>query len=567
MKALILANVGKEHFCKNEVLPSCYLPLYNKMNVLERQISLLNVNGISNEDICILFGSDGIWEVDAVKNITENIKIKKIFAERNNALSPEIFKDSFFDNEETIILDGNQVFDIAILSRLKRYKHDNVIVVKKMINPDNTDHIIELDGNKIRAITSPNLMSFPWIEFSGVARLSAKAMQELKNVVVAPMPFLEAIKGILNSIELFSIDYEDLLYGRLNGGHSNELTGGSYANLNYRLVVKKKAEGEGRAKLINEIKWLLDLPKELKPYFSEVLEYDIESPEVYFDVPYYGSRNLREHIFDGHFDSDAAVSFLEKLLDWMFENVYSRKVMNAPFDWAEQKHVRRVLDRLPECAKRSEALGKLINAKTVEINGVKYRNVQEIFKEIEKNKEFLDVINPKELIMIHGDLHFQNILIYPSNDKGFMLVDPRGELDGSDLYYDMGKLWHSFHGKYDYVHSDQFKFNISWKDDTAVANYELTNKFSVNVYNEIYSKFLKLITKYDLIKNDPFWEMKSLFAEAADFCSVSIFHIGKTKDADRTLVLYLIGVQLINEFYDKYLVNDKWKNIKQMCRV
>ena len=56
--------------------------------------------------------------------------------------------------------------------------------------------------------------------------------------------------------------------------------------------------------------------------------------------------------------------------------------------------------------------------------------------------------------------------------------------------------------------------------------------------------------------------MKALFAEAADFASVSIFHIGKTNTSDRTIVLYLIGVQLVNEFYDKYLVNDKWKTLK-----
>lgn len=561
MKALILANVGNEHFCKNKILPSCYLPLYNKMNVLERQISLLNVNGFTNDDICILFGTDGIWDIDSVKEITDSINIKKIYTERNNLLSKDIFKDKFFDDEDILIIDGNQVFDIAILSRLNRYKHDNVLVVKKMINPDNTDHIIQLDGNRVKAITSPNLMSFPWVSFCGIARLSSKAVKELSEIVIAPMSLLEALKGIINKVELISIDYEDLLYGRLNGGHSNELTGGSYANLNYRLVVKKKAQGEGREKLINEIKWLLDLPKELKPYFSEVLEYDIDSPEVYFDVPYYGSRNLREHIFDGHFDANATIKFLEKLLDYMFENVYSRKISNAPSDWAKEKHVRRVLDRLDECSKRSKILEKIINAKSIEINGTKYKNIKEIFILIEKNKEFLEIINPKNLIMIHGDLHFQNILIYPNNDKGFMLVDPRGELNGSDLYYDMGKLWHSFHGKYDYVHSDQFKLDLSWNENIPIANYELTNKFSVNVYDEIYDKFLSLIVKYDLIHNDPYWEMKALFAEAADFASVSIFHIGKTNTSDRTIVLYLIGVQLVNEFYNKYLVNDKWKNL------
>ena len=95
MKALILANVGNEHFCKNKILPSCYLPLYNKMNVLERQISLLNVNGFTNDDICILFGTDGIWDIDSVKEITDSINIKKIYTERNNLLSKNIFKDKF----------------------------------------------------------------------------------------------------------------------------------------------------------------------------------------------------------------------------------------------------------------------------------------------------------------------------------------------------------------------------------------------------------------------------------------------------------------------------------------
>ena len=327
-------------------------------------------------------------------------------------------------------------------------------------------------------------------------------------------------------------------------------------------MVKKKSSGEGREKLIHEIKWLLDLPSDLKSYFSEILEYDIQSDEVYFDVPYYGSRNLREHIFDGHFDSARAITFLENLLDWMFENVYSRKISKAPANWVEEKHIKRVLDRLEPCSQRSADLGRLINAKEIKINGVNYRNVREIFTEIRKNTDFVQAVSPKELIMIHGDLHFQNILIYPHNPKGFMLVDPRGELAGSDLYYDMGKLYHSFHGKYDFIHSDQFTLDLSWNEDYPVVNYELINEYAVNIYDEICSRFTTFIQKYDLIKGDPYWEMKSLFAEAADFCSVSVFHIAKTKDAKRALMLYLVGVELINKFYDKYLINNVWKRIR-----
>ena len=320
------------------------------------------------------------------------------------------------------------------------------------------------------------------------------------------------IKLLSKRFELESIGYYDLVYGKLNGSHSKELTGGSYSKINYRLVVKKESDNDGREKLINEIKWLLDLPPELKPYFSEVLEYDTEGPNVFYNVPYYGSRNLREHIFDGHLDSDAACGFMENFLDWMFENMYSRRIGSAPSDWIMKKHIMRVLGRLPECSSKCAEFGKIIDAKKVVVNGKEYRNVREIYTMFSKMDGLLKILNPKDLVMIHGDLHFQNILLTNETDTGSILVDPRREHDGSDVYYDRGKLWHSFHAKYDFIHSDQFKLDLEWKDGKPVANFEITNRYVENVYEEIHQKFRKIITKYDYVWNDPYWEMKVLFA-------------------------------------------------------
>lgn len=218
-----------------------------------------------------------------------------------------------------------------------------------------------------------------------------------------------------------------------------------------------------------------------------------------------------------------------------------------------RKHIDRVLSRLVEISDKSETLKRLVNCDRIVINGTEYRNIKEIFEEIRGRKSFIKSVNPRDLVMIHGDLHFQNILIYSGTDTGFILVDPRGERKGSDIYYDMGKLWHSFHGKYDFIHTDQFKLSLSFDNGIADANYRITNTFIERVYDEIYEKFLKMVTKYDFIRNDADWEMKALFAEAAHFCSVSTFHIGKTETSDRPVVLYLVGVRLINEFYDKYL--------------
>ncbi len=555
-KALILANVGVDHFNNNEIIPSCFLPLHNKMTIIERQISLLNIAGVPNDDICVLCGADGIWKTDSVESKLGELKTKILYAPKNDYLKESMFDDDFFEDSSLIILEGNRVLDIAILTRLKRYSPKDVLVVNDVVNPDDTKQMISVRNDDVIAIRNPNLAKFPWVAFAGVAKLSEHVVSRLKTVTKYSRPFLDAMEDILHECEFKAIRYDDLVYGQIKGGHSDELTGGSYSKLNYRLVVRKESDKEGRDKLINEVKWLLSLPKELKPYFSEVLEYDIESEKVFYNVPYYGRRNLREHIMDGHFDADAACTFLEGLLNWMFKNVYSRVIGPTPDDWVLEKHINRVLNRLLECSEKCEEFGRIIDADAVVINGVKYRNVRELYTILSEKSELLDLLRSKELVMIHGDLHFQNILISDSTDTGFILVDPRGEIYGSDVYYDLGKLWHSFHAKYDFIHSDQFKYDIRWNGDTPVVNFEITNSFVEKVYEEIYQKFRRLILKYDFIKKDPNWEIKVLFAEASHLCSVSTFHIGKTEKPDRSIVLYLIGVRLINEFFDKYIKED-----------
>ncbi len=557
MKALILANVGIGHLNNDEITPSCFLPLHNKMTVIERQISLLNINGMSDDDICVLCGTENIWKTETSKSKISKLRTKILYAPKNGYLLENIFEDEFFDDCSVLILEGNYVLDIAIISRLRRYKHSDVIVVDEMHNPDSVREMISVkDNDDVAAISGAGSVGFPWMTFAGVVKLSPFAVNSLRNVTKCSRPLLDALEDILGECEFKAVRYDDLVYGQIKGGHSDELIGGSYSKLNYRLVVKKESDVEGRDKLINEIKWLLSLPKELKPYFSEVLEYDIESQKVFYNVPYYGRRNLREHIMVGHFDADDTCAFLEGLLDWMFENVYSRIVGPTPDNWVSEKHINRVLDRLNECSEKCEEFGRIIDADEIILNGIKYKNVRELYTVLSDKKELLDLLRPKELVTIHGDLHFQNILISSDTDTGFILVDPRGEINGSDIYYDIGKLWHSFHAKYDFIHSDQFKFDIKWDRDVPIANYKITNTLVENVYEEIYQKFRHVILKYDYIKNDPNWEMKVLFAEASHLCSVSTFHINKTETPERAIVLYLIGVRLINEFFDKY-INEK----------
>lgn len=560
MKALILANSNKYHFVEGDCIPTCFLPLHGELTIIQRLFSLLSVSGFSQDDISVCFGTGAAWDSNSAVMRVEKVKVKKFFTMEAKTLDSGIFEDEFFKNEDLLVIDGTNVIDLAILTRLCRYGEKNAIVVKDLLSPDDESRLISVADDKVERIVESESAKYPWVGYAGVCKLSKEFVKELHSRLVIPLSFLDAVSLVLDTQVLKAVHYDDLGYGIIRRGRSNELIGGSYSKLNYRLVVRKEAEGKaGRAKLINEMKWLMSLPDDLRPYFSSVLEYDATGPKVYYNVPYYGSRNLREYIFAGNFNADDAAAFLDKLLRWMFDHVYCRKISAAPQGWTMEKHINRVLGRLAECRDKSEALRRLTEAEKIIINGKEYKNIGELYEKIASMDEFIKKVSPSELVMIHGDLHFQNILLSSETDTGFILVDPRGEHEGSDLYYDMGKIFHSIHGKYDFIHSDQFRLKIRYDGGVPNAEYYFTNEYMSAEYDRIYEKFLRLAAGFEYMKKDPDWKMKCLWAEASHFCSVMTFHIHKSQSSDRVILLYLMGVILINEFYYEYIEDSCWK--------
>ena len=558
MKALILVNDANVYNSNNEFLPAPFLPLNNSTTVIERQIRILNINGLSKDDIFILVKNNDTWNSTDIKEKLSKINANIIFESENKDRNAYGFMipDELASGDDVLVIDSELVFENVILRRLNRCHYDNVAIIRDSIKPSGASHRIVLNGDRISKIEDCKSGMYPWKVYIGIARLSGDVIKAMKDIATqAPnTTFIDAIRALLDDYEVMSIDYDDLLYGKMNGRHSDELIGGSYSKINYRLVVKKEDDGEGRDKLINEIKWLLELPEDLKPYFSEVLSYDIENEKIFFTVPYYGSKNLRDYALVGLYDASAATEFIENLLDWMFENVYCRKISDTPSNWILDKHINRVYKRLDESSRKSDTLSKLVSAEKLIINGTEYKNIRELYTNIEKRDDIINILQPESLVMIHGDLHFQNILLLNDTDNGFLLVDPRGELLGSDVYYDIGKLWHSFHAKYDFIHTDQFRLQLNWNDNGVPnAEFKITNALAESVYDEIYKKVSKMITKFKFINDDPNWEMKALFSEASHLCSVMPFHINKAETEARAVVLYLTGVILINEFCQKYL--------------
>jgi len=90
------------------------------------------------------------------------------------------------------------------------------------------------------------------------------------------------------------------------------------------------------------------------------------------------------------------------------------------------------------------------------LNGQLYWNAPAMIAYMQASPDFNQLIALKHVSSyVHGDLHFENILIDPKAQK-FKLVDPRG-YRYCDVYYDFGKLSHSLNGKYDFLHEDKFE--------------------------------------------------------------------------------------------------------------
>jgi hypothetical protein len=244
------------------------------------------------------------------------------------------------------------------------------------------------------------------------------------------------------------------------------------------------------------------------------------------------------------------------VLDWLFEHVYVRETEPAPPEWITAKHLYRINQRLIETAGMSPVLAKLIQAPSILLNGQQLRNLPELLLEIARRPALVEALAPSSLRMVHGDLHFQNILVGPLEDGlPFLLADPRGESRGSDLYYDIGKLWHSFNGLYDFLHTDQFSLEITPRGDSIQALLEMENNRALRTYHEIRDGMPALLRKYEVVRNDPHWRLKTMFSEAAHFSSVMPFHLGS--DHQRAAAMYITGVKLLNDFAEEFDL-DQW---------
>jgi thiamine kinase-like enzyme len=202
---------------------------------------------------------------------------------------------------------------------------------------------------------------------------------------------------------------------------------------------------------------------------------------------------------------------------------------------------------------------------------ISYGEFQRFMDNDDKMEKFFKPTDSGDLRLIHGDLHFDNILIDPFDlsspvDK---LIDP-GDFfyKGGDVAYDLGKLMHSFNGFYDFIHEGLY--DLHCVDSNKVLECTLRIIGNEHIFKEpigtggsgaevegfspLYGgeivNYLYIREHNSAIVENVFSDFdwpnllkRARYNEAIHFLTMAPFHI--RRDPRRTLAIYLTGLVLM----------------------
>lgn len=153
---------------------------------------------------------------------------------------------------------------------------------------------------------------------------------------------------------------------------------------------------------------------------------------------------------------------------------------------------------------------------------------------------------------VHGDLCFSNILFEPGSGV-LRLIDPRGDFMGSvnqgDPRYDLAKVLHSVHGRYDFIINDLFRL------EQDGLNFELSmpkSDYLESVQALLFEK-IKAHTNYAL---DELILLESLL-----FLTMLPLHRDQPK---RQIAFLLTGIKLLNAIHARVTATTLLQHIDSM---
>lgn len=292
-----------------------------------------------------------------------------------------------------------------------------------------------------------------------------------------------------------------------------------------------------KEKFIGEILWYLKLPKDIEYVRPRIFDYSTNYLNPYIEMEYYSYHTVHELFLYGDLNYGQWRNVFKRIKficdDFSRYTVQDDKIESS----LEEIYLKKTIARLDKLRGEKEFTSFFYGEFTV--NGIKYKSLNDIIEilKIEIPQKLYDV---EKFCIIHGDLCFANIMI-DGNFNFIKIIDPRGKFGSFDIYgdkrYELAKLFHSVHGKYDFIIKDLFNIEIDLK------KLEIYYQIQDRVRNYDLYEILLSVFKDD-VKNE---EDKIKLIEALLFLSMIPLH---REDKNHQFAMLAAGIQILDQVID-----------------
>jgi aminoglycoside phosphotransferase len=231
-----------------------------------------------------------------------------------------------------------------------------------------------------------------------------------------------------------------------------------------RGIVRKSSTNA--QKLLNEMKWYLELPKALRYMAPRVFDYSFAQDEPFVEMEYYSYPALNDIYLYGNLDLSVWRRVFEAIGN-VVRQMHSHRYQ--PVDAGHLEHSMRAMyedktrDRLKPILEDPRFAGFCQD--WVTINGERLMGVRQCLEMLPRVADAVDLYSLDYFTVIHGDLCLSNIL-YDRRNSFIRVIDPRGEFGDvgifGDMRYDLAKLSHSLEGDYDFIVNGML--DSGWRD-------------------------------------------------------------------------------------------------------
>ena len=285
----------------------------------------------------------------------------------------------------------------------------------------------------------------------------------------------------------------------------------SFNSLSYdkfRWIITKKSLNS--KKLKQEINWFKNIPNELKIFTPRLVDYKLWN-NISYSLEFYWYTSMADIFLYSNYSKWILSNILDKIFYYIIyvKNNYNNS--NFKLDNINDIYLNKTFDRLKQALKNND-INSIYNKEFLFINWVKYKNISYYINRARiKNIIEKFIFNNMDFSIIHWDLCFSNIL-FDIHNWLFKLIDPRWNFweDGIwwDIKYDLAKLRHSVHWRYENIISDlfnleiindnNFKFNyFNWNNDLIIDYFD--KKINEMWYNVDLIKFIEWLLYLTMI--------------------------------------------------------------------